>query len=648
MNRREFVRKTGAGAASLALPGILARATEDSPAADRPNILWLSTEDINPHLGSYGYESAITPNLDALAEEGVRYANAFTTSGVCAPNRNSIITGMYATSLGMHHMRSGGEGTEHSIKPVLPSDVHPFSTYLREAGYYCTNNAKEDYQFDTPDSAWDESSGEAHWKNRPSEDTPFFAVFNYGGTHEGSIRMGEEAHAKRTRRLTPAQRQDPDQMEPPPYYPDTPLVRKNWADYYELITAMDYWVGDRLEELEEAGVAEDTVVFFWSDHGVGLPRAKRWLYDSGTHIPLIIRAPEKYRAMMQASPGSVADRIVSSVDFGPTVMSLARLERPSYMQGQAFLGPDPPPERQYGFGARDRMDERYDIIRMVRGKRYHYLRNYEPYKPYHQYMNTPEESPVTKQFHQMAEEGTLPPAADWFTADQKSIEELYDVEQDPHEINNLAGEEDYRDVLTRMRDAHLDWMFETKDLGLIPEPQLVKAEEEYGSRYALLRRPGRDNREFLQDLHATAALAGRPGRTDLSMLTEKMESDHPSVRYWAAIGLGNLEADGLPAADVLRKALGDEAAVVRVVAARGLFMVNRHTDRALAVLTDELQNKQEWVRLKAAITLDGIGEKARPAIPELKAALDDTYNKYVVRVANRALNQMLDTSNTVR
>ena len=648
MKRREFMQKAGAGAASLALPRILSRAAGGARAAERPNILWLSTEDIGPHLGSYGYARAVTPTLDALAEQGVRYTHAFTTAGVCAPNRSSIITSVYATSLGTHHMRAGGEGAEHSIQPALPSDVTPFPAYLREAGYYCTNNGKEDYQFDTPASVWDESSGEAHWQDRPSEDAPFFAVFNYGGTHEGSIRMNDEDHAARTRRLTSAQRQDPRRMEPPPYYPDTPLMRKTWADYYELVTAMDYWARDRLQELEAAGVADNTIVFFWSDHGVGLPRAKRWLYDSGTHIPLIIRVPPKYQAQMQVQPGTASDQIVSSVDFGPTVLNLAGLEPPGFMQGQAFLGPDPPPARTYAFGARDRMDERYDLIRMVRSGRYRYLRNYEPYKPYHQYMNTPEQSAVTKQFHQRAEAGTLPPAADWFAAAHKPIEELYDLEQDPHEIDNLAEKDGYQEVLNRMREAHLEWMVETKDLGLIPEPELVKAEDEYGSRYALLRQPDRDNRAFLQDLQATAALAGRPRRTSLSMLTEKMESEHPSVRYWAAIGLGNLKAEGLPATDVLREALRDEAAVVRVVAARGLFKMDRHTDVALAALTEALQSKQEWVRLKAALVLDEIGEKARPAIPALKAALEDTYNKYVVRVANRALNQLQGTSNTVR
>ena len=637
----------GAGAAALAMPDFASEMARLGTNG-RPNILWLSAEDMGPHLGSYGDDRAVTPTLDALAADGVRYTNAFTTSGVCAPNRSSIITGVYATSLGTHHMRSGGEGTERSVKPVLPSGIAPFTEHLREAGYYCTNNSKEDYNFDTPASAWDESSGEAHWRDRPDDDTPFFAVFNYTGTHEGSIRMDEEAHAERIEPLTAAQRQDPDAMDVPPYYADTPLMRRTWADYYELITRMDYWVADMLGQLEEDGLAEDTIVFFWSDHGVGLPRAKRWLYDSGTHIPLIVRMPAQFRSGDRSASGTVSERLVSSVDLAPTVLNLAGLEAPSYMQGQAFMGAETPPARQYVFGARDRMDERYDIIRMVRDKKYKYLRNYEPFKPYHQYMNTPEKSAVTKQLHELADEGALPPGADWFTAEKKPVEELYDVENDPHELNNLAEQEGYQDVLDRMREEHLEWMFETKDLGLVPEPELIKAEDRYGSRYAMLRQPDRDNRAFMEQLQAAASLAGRPQRSDLSMLAQLMESDEASIRYWGAVGLGNLGREGRSASDRLQEALDDPAATVRVAAARGLFKTGQNTDEALSGLIEELQSEQEWVRLQAATVLDEIGEQARPAIPELKEALEDPHNKYVVRVANRALNQMLGTSNTVR
>lgn len=646
LSRRDFLKITGATVFTAAFnPMKIVMGAQEKP---RPNILWLSCEDIGPHLGCYGYPNARTPTLDQLAAKGARYENAFTVSGVCAPNRSAIITGMYASSLGTHHMRSGGEGTEHSIKPEIPAQVKCFSEYLRNEGYYCTNNSKEDYNFDTPESAWDESSGKAHWRNRPDPNQPFFAVFNYTGTHEGSVHMSEEDHEERVRPLTPDQRQDPRKLELPPYYPDTPTFRQMWADYYELITRMDYWVKDLLGQLEEDGLAEDTIVFFWSDHGVGLPRAKRWLYDSGTHIPLIVHIPQKFRTGGQGRPGTVEDRLVSSVDFGPTALNLIGIRRPAHMHGQPFLGPDLPAEREYVFGARDRMDERYDIIRMVRDRRYKYLRNYEPFKSYHQYMNTPEQGAEMQEFHRLADQGNLSPAARWFTREEKPVEELYDCQTDPHEIQNLAGDPQYQDVLVRMREVHERWMMATKDLGLIPEPELVAIEKEYGTRYAFFRQLDRDNSQLFRELHAGASLAGKPEIADLPALLEALDTPEPSIRYWGLIGIGNLGVQAKPAVEKVYHGLSDRSPVVRVAAARALYKMGHEGQEALPVLIDELQSPHEWVRLTAVTVLDNIGEKARPAIPALKAALNDTYNKYVVRVANRALNQMLGTNNQVR
>jgi N-sulfoglucosamine sulfohydrolase len=254
-------------------------------AQSRPNILWISAEDISPDLGSYGDGYARTPNLDKLASQGVRFAKAFSVAPVCAPSRSAIITGMYATSIGSHHMRS---------KAVPPAGVKAFPEYLRAAGYYCTNNSKTDYNFEAPPTnappvtVWDESSRNAHWRNR-ALGQPFFAVFNLIVTHESQIRTGKEEFAKNTAGLKPEDRHDPTQAVLPPYYPDTPIVRNDWARYYDLITAMDLQAAELLKQLEEDGVAENTIVFFWGDHGRGLPRAKRWLYDSGIHVPLIVR-----------------------------------------------------------------------------------------------------------------------------------------------------------------------------------------------------------------------------------------------------------------------------------------------------------------------------------------------------------------------
>ena len=339
-------------------------------AVERPNILWLSCEDISSHIACFGDPQAITPNLDKLATQGVRFPNTFTTAGVCAPCRSGIITGMYQTTLGTHHMR---------CQATLPANIRPFPALLREAGYFCTNNSKQDYQFRTPKDVWDDSSGKAHWRQNPDPTKPFFAVFNFGGCHESGI-ANTQKYESVTQDLSSDQRQDPAKLTLPPYYPDTPRVREDWKRNYELITAMDAWAGDLLKQLEDDGLAENTVVFFWSDHGVGLPRAKRWLYDSGTRVPLIVRIPESLPHSNQALPNAIDRQLISSIDFAPTVLGLAGLSIPNHFQGRAFLGNHLSPQRSYVYGARDRMDERYDIIRSVRDQRYRYIRNYEPNK----------------------------------------------------------------------------------------------------------------------------------------------------------------------------------------------------------------------------------------------------------------------------
>jgi len=609
-------------------------------AADRPNILWLSCEDISAHLGCYGDPHAITPHLDQLAREGARYTRAFTTAGVCAPSRSAIITGMYQTTLGTQHMRGSAK---------LPDGVRPFPAYLRDAGYYTTNNSKQDYQFKTPGDVWDQSSGKAHWRHRKDKNQPFFAVFNFTGCHESGIASAGKYRSV-TKNLKPAQRQDAAKLTTlPPYYPDTPIVREDWKRNYELITAMDAWAGDLIEQLKEDGLYEDTIIIYWSDHGVGLPRAKRWLYDSGTRIPLIVRIPDAHRVKAQGKPGTVTDQLISGVDFGPTMLRLAGLPVPDTMQGRPFLGADAPPERDYVYGARDRMDERYDIIRMVRDKRYKYIRNYEPLKPYYQYMNTPEKGATMKEIRRLEKSGGLGGAAKLYTADRKPVEELYDTQADPHEVDNLAGDPKHAETLKRMRDAHLAWVQRTKDTGLIPEPLLIEGEKKLGSRYAVLRGP--DGDAFNARLGRIAPLAS-DGPDAAPELIAALDDAEAAIRYWGATGLGNIGPEAASAKPRLLQALQDPAPVVQIAAARALCRMNDPTP-ALPVLTKWLRDGAQWERLHAAIVLDEIDAQARPVLDDMKAALEprkDLYagGKYVVRVINRALNELEGTHRTVR
>ncbi len=427
------------------------------------NILWISTEDLSPDLGCYGDTYARSPHIDRLAGEGARWTRAFSVAPVCAPSRSSIITGMYPTTIGSLHMRN---------KCVPPAEVKCFTEYLRAAGYFCTNNSKTDYQFEPPVTAWDINSTKAHWRNRPDKDQPFFAVFNLTTTHESQIRLDDEAFAKRTMSLDAGQRHDPSKAKLPSYYPESEVIRTDWARYHDLITAMDKQLADLLRELAEDGLADRTVVFFWGDHGRGLPRSKRWPYDSGTRVPLIVRWPGVI------APGSVVEDLVTLMDLGPSVLLIAGLDVPNHMQAKAFLDksgiirPVASQSREYVFAHRDRMDETYDMIRSARDKQFRYVHNFQPRKPYAQYIDYMEQMPTMREWRRLNKEGKLSGPSALFFQPEKPKHELYDTLADPDEVHNLAGDPQYRDVLKRMKRAVDQWMDQAGDLGVLPEPSL--------------------------------------------------------------------------------------------------------------------------------------------------------------------------------
>ena len=614
-------------------------AAASAHAADKPNILWLSCEDISAHIGCFGDPHAITPNIDKLATEGVCYTHTFTTAGVCAPCRSGIITGMYQTTLGTHHMR---------CTATLPPNITPFPMLLRKAGYYCTNASKQDYQFKTPKDTWDDSSKKAHWRNRFDKSQPFFAVFNYTGCHESGI-ASKDKYQSVTQNLKPHHRQDPTKLDLPPYYPDTPVVREDWKRNYELITAMDAWAGDLIQQLKDDGLYENTIILFWSDHGVGLPRAKRWLYNSGTHIPLVVRIPEKYRMNGQGEPGMKTDELVSSIDFGPTVLNLAGIKIPEHVQGRPFLGKNLTKPRDYVYGGRDRMDERYDIIRMARDKQYLYIRNYEPLKTFYQYMNTPEKGATMYELRRLHEAGKLSPDAERYFAKSKPVEELYDYIADPHNLKNLAPDPAHAQTLKRLRTAHLTWVQESKDVGLIPEPIIAERVQEVGSEYAILRQG--DATAYNQKLGATAAAAS-DGPSALPQLVEATTDADSAIRWWGITGIGNVGAEAKVHAALARTMLKDKSSAVRTAAARALCRMGE-PKKALPVLIHELTTGAQWERLHAAIVLDEIDEIAKPVAEQMKEGLKyqkgfNSDGKYRVRVTNRALNELNGTNNKVK
>jgi uncharacterized sulfatase len=430
--RREFLKAAGLCASSVVFSGcgdLTAPPTArplPEPAPEKPNILWITCEDISPYLGCYGDPFAITPNLDRLAGQSIVYDNAYVTAPVCAPVRSCLITGVYATSLGTQHLRS-------EIK--LPSFIQPFPKLMRAAGYYCTNNYKEDYNF-TDNTIWDESSQTAHWRNR-AIGQPFFSVFNLMSTHQGKINgPDEEFNAKWRSKLAPEELHDADALVLPPYYPDTPMVRKIWARYYDLITYMDEEVRELLDALEADALTDNTIVFFFSDHGMGLPRFKRTLYDSGLRIPLMVRVPGRWQHLVSPAPGGRTDRLVSTIDIPPTVLQLAGVTVPDHMQGRAFLGPQPAPPREYIFGAASRVDEVYEVSRCVRDRRYKYIRNFMPHLSYIQPSEYPDRAEIMQELRGIAERGELIGPQKPLWEPSKPVEELYDTQADPHEIEN--------------------------------------------------------------------------------------------------------------------------------------------------------------------------------------------------------------------
>jgi uncharacterized sulfatase len=441
----------------------------------RPNIVWISTHDINPHIGAYEgvwpeADQVSTPRIDALAAEGMRFDQAFAAAPVCAPARSAIMTGCYPSAIGTMHMRT---------KAVPPPEIRLVSEYFREAGYYATNNWFTDFQVDTPPTAFDDCSDTAHWRDRP-EGAPFFAAFHSLITHESRV-YRDDAHAQATAGLDDAQRRDHDEVRFPPYHPDTPVFREAWARYYDLITAMDAWVGRILDQLEADGLTNDTLVVFWSDHGASFPRAKRWANEAGLRVPLIVRWPGRIPA------GSSREEVVQTMDLAPTILEAAGLEVPEHMHGTPlFTGAgEPLPPQPYAYGFRDRMDAQEDAVRTIRDSRYRYTRNLHPDRSAMQYNFYPDHlstwAELRRLVHEEGQELSLGRRPAILTDLQRSVvaagqppEELYDIAEDPHETRNLAADPAYAEVRDRLRAELESWRAEYSDLGTCDENDLLE------------------------------------------------------------------------------------------------------------------------------------------------------------------------------
>ncbi len=586
---------------ALLCAGSLAKALEP------PNILWITSEDNGPYLGCFGDPLARTPNLDRLAQGGTRFTHCFSNAAVCAPARQTLISGMYATSIGGQHMRSDA---------TFPPGVHYFPKYLRDVGYYTSNNSKTDYNGGPADrkgamaGAWDDSSRKAHWRNRP-EGRPFFSVFNLGSSHESNLFPGKW----RKREL----KTDPARVKLPAYLPDLPETRLDLARYYDCVETMDSGVGKILRELEADGLADDTIVFYFGDHGGSLPRGKSFAYDSGTRVPLIVLIPEKWRQFRPSEPGGETDRLAGFVDFAPTVLGLAKIDPPEYMQGRSFLSGADADEREFVHTFRGRRGERYDIVRGVRSKSFLYLRNYTPHLPVMQFNGYSFDIPGYAAWMQAWRNGECSPEqARWF--EPKPREELYATDVDPDNVRNLAADPEFAEVLARHRAENERHMLAIRDSAFFPE--------------------GMSGREFTayQDdtTYPLRKLQSLATSDSVEEFVEAMNDDNLCVRYWGIMGCVIQGPRSKSARPRLQRLLEDPEPLIRIQAARALCGMGV-SPKAEAVIKRQLVSRDQILQLRAALAVDECGLLARDRT--FAEPLKKLRGQYSKRVADLLLDR---------
>jgi len=583
-------------------------------AKERPNILWLVSEDNSASwIGCYGNKIAKTPNIDRMAKEGFQYMNVFASAPVCAPSRSTWITGINAISMGTHPMRSRYD---------IPHDKIPYyPDVLRKAGYFCANYTKTDYNIGgrKDSDCWDEARV-LNWENL-KENQPFFQVINCGATHESQAKI----HLENTR-------QDPSKVNLFAYYPDLPTIRKNVARYYDCIENMDDFIGKQLKALKKAGLADNTIVIYNSDHGGALPRGKRFLFENGLRSPLVIYIPPKYRNLWPAKKtGTKIDRLVSFLDMPETWISLAGATPPKTMQGHAFLGSKKAPEQEYHFAFRGRMDERVDNQRAICDKKFLYIRNYMPYVPWGQKLEYMWEIPLAQAWDDDFKAGKTSAVTGRFFTPKKS-DELYDMQRDPDSVHNLIDNPEYAQVLQKMRKKMTAWQMQIHDAGLMPESDIVRRAKKYNTTiYELVRNPKRyDLKSYLK----LSDLALQKNSENLPIFMKAIKRPDSAVRYWGIVGCF-LVADSLSSAQKksISTLLSDSSDEVRGMAAWTLIKTDYQKEEAQSVLRKMLKD-DSYAILSIMNILDWMGEDAKPLMSEVVAVHSGEMN---VRKMQRTL-----------
>lgn len=574
---------------------------------DRPNILWIVSEDNSPLIGAYGDTYATTPNIDKLAKKSIVYDNAFANSPVCAPTRSSIITGMHANAIGTGNMRSRNK---------IPDFIKPYTYYMRAAGYYATNDSKTDYNYATADipdgkilleSTWTEIDSKlwdvGDYSNRqPGQ--PFFHIYNIMDSHEYNVHTS----VTKTKHI-------PADFTLPPYHPDTPEIRSDWASYYDSISKMDSLVGKKLAELDAAGELENTIIFYYSDHGGVIARSKRFIYDTGTKIPFMVHVPEKFKHLVKRAKGSRTDQMIDTVDLAPTLLHLAGIEKPAHLQGHNIFSAAIEHTKKYNYLYRGRMDERIDLVRALRDKKFKYTRNYMPHRATGQHLNYLWNAQSIRSWQQECLNNRCNKIQQQFWQ-LKEPEELYDIESDPWEVNNLAKSPAYNHVLSSMRESLQEKNRRYKDIGFIPEGELAKRTKDI-TAHQLVRQPSFPINLVIE----TAEIASLGKEKYIDLMINRLSHKEATVRYWAAVAFIVLKEKALPAKELLLTRLNDSSADVQIAAAEALSHIG-YQQESLAILMKHIMHGSPMVQLHAANVLEAMGDKAKPVAKELRSIVN--------------------------
>lgn len=609
--------------------GVTSSAVADDPASTdanteqtRPNIVHIALEDITPLMGCYGDKYAKTPTFDQLASEGIRYTHAYSVGPVCSVSRVSIVTGMYPSTIGAHHHRSN-VGRPPAFLKMVPN-------LLAEAGYF-TANAKADYNIGG--AKWHAKIKGANpiWRKRKDSNQPFYAKFDFGECHSSITKIPEGAIVRqRLNRLKPDDFHDPAKVVIPPYHPDTPIFRKAWSRYYDSVTQVDYRAAEVIALLKEDGLWEDTIVIVWADHGVGMPRGKHTVWEQGTHVPLIVRYPKKFQHLAPfdkaqggpAKPGSVLDDMVCLMDLAASDLKLAGVETPDYMRGRALLCKSDAKKRDFVVSGRDRLDSRFEMVRSVRDKRYRYQRNFYPNLPFAPYEDFQFQASVYAAWMKLARAGKLEGAQVEYALRFKPVEQLFDSENDPHMVKDVAGDPAYAEVLESMRSRLKNWMIETRDLGVLEETLLHQRAKGKSAHWEVGNEL--DDTTYTRILE-TANLQIQ-GEKAVGELAERCEDPEPAVRFWAVLGLAvaTQTADAETVEGIvptLTKMLADDSVSVRLSAADGLCNLGHWSDAAPA-LSKALADPMISARIRAACILD---TQPPQAYAELQEVLENLH-----------------------